>query len=84
MHAHTQALHMHLVTTHTHTCTYLYVHTQHTPILQIWLLQLGRETLAIFSRSAAAIDVVLLKIFQEFQAGEIVVKIDVVVLSLQI
>ena len=65
---------------YTHTCTYS---CSHTPILQIWLLQLGRETLAILSRSAAGIDVVL-KIFQEFQVGEIVVKIDMVVFSLQI
>ena len=37
--------------------TYTYVLTQmHTPILQTWFLQLGRETLAVFSGSAAAID----------------------------
>ena len=78
--------------THTYTCTpiimhmLMYTHTlihahsyAHTPILQIWFLQLGRKTLAILSHSAASIDTILLKIFQEFEAGEIVVKIDMVV-----
>ena len=64
-----------------HAWTCLYVHT---PILQVCFLQLGRETLAIFPRSAAGVRVVFLKIFQEFQGSEIVVKIDVVILSLQI
>ena len=40
----------------------------------------GGKTLAIFSHSATGIDAVL-KIFQEFEAGEVVVKIDMVVLS---
>ena len=35
----------------------------------------------IFSHSATGIDAVLLKIFREFEAGEVVVKIDMVVLS---
>ena len=60
---------------HGHTCLYVY-----TPILQVWLLQLGRETLAIFPRSAAGVRVVFIKTFQEFQRSEIVVKIDVVIL----
>ena len=55
-----------------------------TPILQTWFLQLGRETFAVFSGSATAIDLVLLEIFKEFEAGEIVVKIDMVVLALEI
>ena len=50
----------------------------HTPI---WLLQLGRK---IFPRSAAGIDLTLVKIFQEFETGKIIVKIDMVVLSFQI
>ena len=62
----------------THTCTYMLTHNNyvHSPILQIRFLQLGRKTLAIFSHSATGIDAVLLKIFQEFEAGEVVVKID--------
>ena len=56
----------------------------YTPILQVWLLHLGRETLAIFPFSAAGVRVVFPNILQEFQASEIVVKIDVVILSLQI
>ena len=44
----------------------------------------GGKTLPIFSRSAAGIDVVLLKILQEFEAGEIIVEIDMVVPSFQI
>ena len=82
-HMHAHALSQLYTHTHTHmhawTCLYA-----HTPILQVWLLQLGRETLAIFPCSAAGVRVVFLKIFQEFQASEIVVKIDMVILFLQI
>ena len=78
-HSHTQHAH---TLAHT-TCTHSHTHT-HTPILQVWLLQLGRETLAISPRCAAGIDLVLLKIFEEFEAGKVVVKIDMMILSLQI
>ena len=61
---------MHNTLMHVYVHTRSYMHTlicTHTPILQIWLLQLGRETLAIFSCSAAGVDIILLKIFQELR-----------------
>ena len=62
---------MHNIHLHTLTCCV------HTPILQIWLLQLGGGNPCDFSCSAASIDFIL-KILQEFEAGEIIVEIHMV------
>ena len=63
-----------------HGHAYVYTHL----FFRFGFFNWGGKPAAIFSRSAAGVGVVFLKISQEFQASEIVVKIDVVILSLQI
>ena len=65
-----------LTLTHTFKCTHLY--------FRRGFFSWAGKPLAVFSGSAAAIDLILLKIFKEFEAGKKVVKIDMVVLPLEI
>ena len=86
-------MHMHIHHAYTRIIIHAHLSCMHTPPTAMYThartysdlaSSTGEETLAIFSRSATSMDVVLLKIFQEFEAGEIIVKIDMVVLSLQV
>ena len=70
--------------TYTHSCmhghAYMYTHL----FFRFGFFNWGGKPLRSFLAVPQAVHVVFLKIFQEFQGSEIVVKLDVVILSLQI